>query len=159
MSSVASPVKTRWRKRRSSTDVILRVFPRLCPDPTGDQYDGYCRTKVILHHPFRDLGALQHLNGEEQGWTNSGLNVVLHSINIPVTRSDAEITRTGTSRKKMMMMRKSRTPILHRTRKTGRFLHKPSPMHLCLNSGQTILVLVRWMTAGTSTVLQLRVKP
>jgi hypothetical protein len=42
-------------ERRDRTDVILCVFPRISSDTTGDQYNAYSRTKVLLHHPFRNL--------------------------------------------------------------------------------------------------------
>lgn len=42
-----------WRKRRQSTKVIVRTFPRLSPNPDGPTYEDYCRIKVLLHHPFR----------------------------------------------------------------------------------------------------------
>ncbi len=49
-----------WRKRRESTTVILRVFPRYSPNPEDPNYEQYCRTKILLHHPFRIL--------EPQAW-------------------------------------------------------------------------------------------
>ncbi|KAJ7151287.1 hypothetical protein C8R43DRAFT_836878, partial [Mycena crocata] len=61
-------VKTQWRKRRASSDVILRTFPRISPNPDGDQYEAYCRTKILLHHPYRDLAALKRLDGEDVTW-------------------------------------------------------------------------------------------
>ncbi len=47
-----------WRRRRDSTTVILRVYPRYSPNPEDPQYEQYCRTKVLLHHPFRSLQEL-----------------------------------------------------------------------------------------------------
>jgi ATP-dependent DNA helicase PIF1 len=59
--------KSEWRRRKEKTDVLLRVFPRFSPDPQGDSYEDFCRTKVILHHPFRDLNAIRE--SEEQSWS------------------------------------------------------------------------------------------
>lgn len=41
--------KSGWKKKKESTDVILRIFPRFSPDPENDNYDDFCRTKIILH--------------------------------------------------------------------------------------------------------------
>ncbi|KAK7049008.1 hypothetical protein R3P38DRAFT_3175258 [Favolaschia claudopus] len=56
-----------WRKRRKA-NVILRVFPRYSPSPEADVYPLYCRTKILLHHPFRTLSALQDVDGEDRSW-------------------------------------------------------------------------------------------
>ncbi|KAK7013912.1 hypothetical protein R3P38DRAFT_2788170 [Favolaschia claudopus] len=40
-------VNNQWRKRRDRTDVVLRVFPIISPEPGGDQYEAYCRTKSL----------------------------------------------------------------------------------------------------------------
>lgn len=47
-----------WRRRRDSTKVIVRTYPRLSPDPDGPAYEDYCRIKVLLHHPFRGTADL-----------------------------------------------------------------------------------------------------
>ncbi|KAJ7434964.1 hypothetical protein B0H11DRAFT_1756738, partial [Mycena galericulata] len=57
-----------WRKRRKSTDTVVRTFPRYSPNPENELYDEYCRTKVILHHPFRDLASLRCPDDEEKSW-------------------------------------------------------------------------------------------
>ncbi|CAK5270705.1 unnamed protein product [Mycena citricolor] len=53
-----------WRKRRKQ-NVILRTFPRYSPNPDSDVYPKYCRTKILLHHPFRSLDELQNPPNEE----------------------------------------------------------------------------------------------
>ncbi|KAF5331234.1 hypothetical protein D9611_013064 [Ephemerocybe angulata] len=58
--------KSEWRKRREKKEVILRVFPRYSPNPESPQYENYCRTKVVLHHPFRQLSDLR--TDENQPW-------------------------------------------------------------------------------------------
>ncbi|KAF9536267.1 hypothetical protein CPC08DRAFT_590772, partial [Agrocybe pediades] len=52
--------KSTWKKTRDSTDQVLRVYPRFSPNPEDERYEDYCRTKVILHHPFRNLDAILH---------------------------------------------------------------------------------------------------
>ena len=47
--------KSEWRKRKEKTNVIVRVYPRFSPNPEDDHYKDFCRTKVLLHHSFRDL--------------------------------------------------------------------------------------------------------
>ena len=47
-----------WRRRREKTTVILRTYPRLSPNPDHPDYEQYCRIKVLLHHPFRNLDDL-----------------------------------------------------------------------------------------------------
>lgn len=35
---------------------MISYFPVYSSDPsTGDKYENYCRTKMILHHPFTDV--------------------------------------------------------------------------------------------------------
>jgi hypothetical protein len=58
--------KSEWRKKREKTRTILRVYPRFSPNPEDDRYDEFCRTKVLLHHPFRDLEAIR--DAEDQPW-------------------------------------------------------------------------------------------
>lgn len=58
--------KSKWCKKRNTTKTVLRVYPRFSPNPEDDHYDDYCRTKVILHHPFRDLNAIRE--SDEQPW-------------------------------------------------------------------------------------------
>lgn len=60
--------KSQWRRRKSTTHVVVRTYPRYSPNPEDDRYEDYCRTKVILHHPFRSLDDLNILNGEEKTW-------------------------------------------------------------------------------------------
>ncbi|KAJ7769637.1 hypothetical protein DFH07DRAFT_714431, partial [Mycena maculata] len=60
--------RNEWRKRRKSNNVVVRTFPRYSPNPENELYDDYCRTKVILHHPFRDLASLQSPDDEEKSW-------------------------------------------------------------------------------------------
>lgn len=57
--------KGQWKRRRSTTSVVLRVFPRLSPNPSEDTYEDYCRVKMILHHPFRHPDALLRLDGHD----------------------------------------------------------------------------------------------
>jgi hypothetical protein len=59
-------IKSNWRQKRDKTDVVLRVYPRFSPNPEDDRYEDFCRTKIILHHPFRDLGAIR--DNEDQPW-------------------------------------------------------------------------------------------
>ncbi|KAF5336454.1 hypothetical protein D9611_006665 [Ephemerocybe angulata] len=61
--------KSAWRKKRNTEGMmrtILRVFPRYPPNPQDDLYDEYCRTKIILHHPFRNLNSIRER--EDQPW-------------------------------------------------------------------------------------------
>lgn len=53
--------KGKWchRKDQSEAHVIVRIFPRLSPSPEDPNYEEYCRIKIMLHHPFRDLATLQ----------------------------------------------------------------------------------------------------
>ena len=60
--------KGEWRRRRKDTHTVVRVYPRYSPNPEDPRYDEYCCTKVILHHPFRDLNNLKLMNGEEKTW-------------------------------------------------------------------------------------------
>ncbi|TFK89924.1 hypothetical protein K466DRAFT_462268, partial [Polyporus arcularius HHB13444] len=55
-----------WRKRRASTTVVLRVFPRFSPNPEDDNYEQYCRIKILLHHRFRTTEELCSGVGDEQ---------------------------------------------------------------------------------------------
>ena len=59
-------IKSVWRKKRDKTDIVLRVYPRFSPNPEDVNYDDFCRTRIILHHPFRDLGAIR--DNEDQPW-------------------------------------------------------------------------------------------
>ena len=35
---------------------MVSYFPVYSSDPsTGDKYENYCRTKMMLHHPFMDV--------------------------------------------------------------------------------------------------------
>jgi ATP-dependent DNA helicase PIF1 len=45
----------RWKKKDERTTTIVRVFPRISPNPEGDAYEDYCRIKYLLHHPYRHL--------------------------------------------------------------------------------------------------------
>jgi hypothetical protein len=59
---------SRWKSRNDSTDVVVRVFfPRFSPNPDGDVYADFCRTKILLHHPFRDLNTVRGDN--EESWS------------------------------------------------------------------------------------------
>lgn len=40
----------------------MRVFRRFSPDPDDEKYDDYCRTKILLRHPFRDIETLPKEN-------------------------------------------------------------------------------------------------
>ena len=57
-----------WHKRKPSTKVIVRAFPRLSPNPDDPRFDEYCRLKVLLHHPFRDINRLCDRDGEQLTW-------------------------------------------------------------------------------------------
>ncbi len=58
-----------WRKRRNSTKVVLRVYPRYSPNQDDPHYEDYCRTKVILHHPFATLDQVTRAeDGRERTW-------------------------------------------------------------------------------------------
>jgi hypothetical protein len=41
-----------WKAKEEDTTTIVRVYPRLSPNPEGDVYEEYCRIKCLLHHPF-----------------------------------------------------------------------------------------------------------
>ena len=58
--------KSNWRKKRSTTHVVLRVYPRFSPNPEDDRYEEYCQIKIILHHSFRNLASI--LEHEDQSW-------------------------------------------------------------------------------------------
>lgn len=59
-----------WRRRRqSSNPIVLRVFPRLSPNPEHATYEEYCRVRVMLHHPYRSLDELRMVDGEERSWS------------------------------------------------------------------------------------------
>lgn len=58
--------KSKWCKKRDATKAVSRVYPRFSPNPEDDHYDEYCRTKVILHHPFRDLNTIR--DSDDQPW-------------------------------------------------------------------------------------------
>jgi hypothetical protein len=58
--------KSMWKKRRDKMEVVLCVYPRFSPNPEDDRYDEFCRTKIILHHPFRELDAIR--DDEDQPW-------------------------------------------------------------------------------------------
>ena len=58
---------SKWRKKEDTTHVVLRVYPRFSPIPEDDRYDEYCRTKILLHHSFRNLATI--LKNEDQSWT------------------------------------------------------------------------------------------
>ncbi|KAJ6469347.1 hypothetical protein C8R45DRAFT_1105213 [Mycena sanguinolenta] len=55
------------RKCRTA-NAIARTFPHISPDPSGDQYEAYCRTKVLLHHSFQNLEGAQQIDGQERTW-------------------------------------------------------------------------------------------
>ena len=44
-------------KHRNKT-VIIIVKPYYSPDPNGSSYEQYCRQKLMLHKPFRELSEL-----------------------------------------------------------------------------------------------------
>jgi len=58
--------KSEWRKRQEKTDIVLHVYPCFSPNPEDDCYEDFCRTKVLLHHPFRDLKEIQEK--DDQLW-------------------------------------------------------------------------------------------
>lgn len=60
--------KSEWCRRKISTHVVVRAYPRYLPNPEDDHYEDYCRTKAILHHPFRSLDDIRVVNGEEKTW-------------------------------------------------------------------------------------------
>ena len=41
---------------------VLRIYSKYSYLPDGEQYENYCRVKLMLHHPFVDLSDLQILN-------------------------------------------------------------------------------------------------
>jgi hypothetical protein len=57
-----------WRKTRKGTTVVVRTFPRLSPNPEDDRFEEYCRIKTLLHHPFRDINAVQHRHDQRMTW-------------------------------------------------------------------------------------------
>jgi hypothetical protein len=61
--------KSKWCKKRDKTMTVLRVYPRFSPNPEDDHYEDYCRTKVILHHPFRDLNTIR--DSDDQNWAEN----------------------------------------------------------------------------------------
>ncbi|OXV12070.1 hypothetical protein Egran_00168, partial [Elaphomyces granulatus] len=40
------------RKRVRAAERAVMVFPRFDRDPEHDEYEDFCRTKLMLHHPF-----------------------------------------------------------------------------------------------------------
>jgi ATP-dependent DNA helicase PIF1 len=58
--------KSKWCTKRDKTKTVLRVYPRFSPNPEDEHYEDYCRTKVILHHPFRDLNTIH--DPDDQLW-------------------------------------------------------------------------------------------
>ena len=51
--------KAKWCKKHDKTRTLLRACPQFPSDPEDDHYDNYRRSKVILHHPFRDLNTIR----------------------------------------------------------------------------------------------------
>ena len=39
--------------------VVVIVRPHCSPDPSGPQYEQYCKQKLMLHRPFRDYQQLK----------------------------------------------------------------------------------------------------
>lgn len=47
--------KKKYVRRRDHDNLpILRVWPRLPPNPEGETFEEWCRSKLTLHHPFRN---------------------------------------------------------------------------------------------------------
>ena len=61
--------KLKWCKKRDTTKTVLRVYPRFSPNPEDDHYEDYCHSKVILHHPFRDLNTIR--DSDDQPWAEN----------------------------------------------------------------------------------------
>ena len=47
------------QKRPKAKFRVLRIYPKYSYLPDGEQYENYCRVKLMLHHPFVDLSDLQ----------------------------------------------------------------------------------------------------
>ena len=66
-----------WRPARTRTDPpvlrskerIIRLWPAYSPhDPESDEYEDWCRARVLLHHPHRDRHTLD-LRVDDEAWS------------------------------------------------------------------------------------------
>ena len=49
---------------------VVNVWPQYVPDKLDPaMYDNWCRAKLQLHHPYRNINDLRLVNGEDVGWT------------------------------------------------------------------------------------------
>jgi ATP-dependent DNA helicase PIF1 len=51
------PRSNRLFRRPRARPRCVNIFPRYTPDAQGDDYEEFCRVKLMLHHPFLDAGA------------------------------------------------------------------------------------------------------
>lgn len=61
-------VNGHWTRRHETTRVIIRTFSRFSPNPEDPNYEEYCRIKILLHHPFRDLHSIRRHDDGEKSW-------------------------------------------------------------------------------------------
>ena len=47
-----------WKIRHRAKPRIINYWPRYSSDPASDEYEHYCRVKMMLHHPFRAIDNL-----------------------------------------------------------------------------------------------------
>jgi hypothetical protein len=47
-----------WTVRPRAPPRVINYFPRYSSDPTSQEYDHYCRVRLMLHHPFERLADL-----------------------------------------------------------------------------------------------------
>jgi ATP-dependent DNA helicase PIF1 len=53
----------KWTKRPRAPLRVINYFPRYSSDPAADQYNDYCRVRLMLHHPFTCLADLLSVDG------------------------------------------------------------------------------------------------
>ena len=52
------------QRRPRAKSRVLRIFPKYSYLPDGEQYENYCRVKLMLHHPFVDFSDLRMPNAD-----------------------------------------------------------------------------------------------
>jgi len=61
-----------YRKRPRAPPRVLQYFPRYKAERDSVQYEDYCRVKMMLHHPFRDIDdLLNHEDGKFSTWVDA----------------------------------------------------------------------------------------
>lgn len=54
---------TSWTVRPRAPQRVINYFPRYSSDPSSQDYDHYCRVRLMLHHPFTNLTDLLAFDG------------------------------------------------------------------------------------------------